>query len=281
MAVFAGVNGAAQAKSGVSDSWFWLAIAAFLVVVTVWTMLVPPTIELSQTGIRLKAAWRRSHWSWGEIGEFRIVRWGFMVGVGYSYTDVDKARSARAQMLLNQWGSQGVLAGFGPDTVELVGALNRSRAKWLGGRAQIFAQPLKPSPVARASGLFAGLVAGRISRRTYWICWGVALAVALGVSLIPGGWIFGPTIPLVVWTPICWGRMRDIGRSPFWLLLPGPLVGVATSLAIRLGMPPLWAFGVVGLLFLVLTIALGVIPTKPVLRRTPTETATEAGSIFS
>ena len=214
-----------------------------------WIAVAPPRIELSPAGIRLRSAWRRMEWSWDAFVDFRPVQYAGAEWVGFERSANAGPLSLRQQVNGRLTGADGVLfPGYEVGAAELSDLLNAARR--LAGPASMprtaAAAETRISPLAQAWVTLVRLAAGRLDRRGYWIGAVVAMIVsAIGVAATGGPVWTGVNI----WTPLfMWflgrGRLRDLGVSPWWLLLflPWAVTAIlvvdvgATLLGLPLGM---------------------------------------------
>lgn len=261
-------NLAFQARDGSSGlgPWLWavLAVVGLSLVTLAWTAISPPTIEVSPSGVRRRAAWRTKQWAWTEIGDFRVARYTTMDVIGFNYENIAKRNATYSQMLSKACGSQGLLMTNMADPLEeIVGVLNRGRAKWLGAPAVALPVTRGEGIAARGLGLAMVILAGRVSRRFYWSLLVGAAVLGGVVSVLTRDWSTPPGWILIAVLFAARGRLRDIGRSQWWLMLTLLCAIAATFMGVKLGLSIYVAMCVGGVLLAAALLALGLAPGRP------------------
>jgi hypothetical protein len=137
-------------------SWFSGAVLVLVVVSLTWQALSPPRLELSPQGIKRTVTWRTWRYGWNELDHFRLISLPRTEAVGFDYTDPAKANSGYRQWVRTSYGAAGVLAGnMEIPAAELVGLLNRARARWASAEARPVGARRPP-----------GLIPTRLGRRS-------------------------------------------------------------------------------------------------------------------
>jgi uncharacterized membrane protein YhaH (DUF805 family) len=248
---FSVYGGSASAMAQDPMNWMFAGVGGLMVIALVVMVVSPPTLELSPQGIRRTYGWRTWRYRWDDVVNFRPVHLSRLEAVGFDYTDPAKAASRYRQWVRVSYGAPGVLASnMELPAVELVGLLNRARAKWADTAVPVATREARPGLVPFLLGKAVAAMVGRTSRRAYWTGLAVVAAIAAVVALVPGGGVMGALVALIGWLTLARGRMRDIGRSPLWLnAIWGP-VGLALLLPLTLGAGPYVAGAVAAMVML-------------------------------
>lgn len=228
---------------------------------------------------------RSKRWTWGEIGDFRVARYGATDAIGFNYANATKRNSTYSQMISRSSGSQGLLVANMVDPLEeIVGVLNRGRAQWLGAPIKVLPQAKRPSPTARGLGWLMVILAGRVNRRFYWGVVGAAMAFGAVQGVATRDWSGPATWVGILWLFVGQGRLRDIGRSPRWLVLAPIAAAAIAFFAVRFGLSIDMSFGVAGLVLAGGMVALGVVrgtPTSNKFGARPGDDLDDGASAFS
>ena len=191
---------------------------ALLLATNVLVVAFPARLVLAPGGVTLQAAWRRRSWTWESLRDFRVAHLG-----GRAYVGCDRADGLSggfmARASARSLGCDVVLPGrMGLPPEALADLLGAARARWAGAGVGIAGAPSRP-PAGLGERLIAGLttlIIGRIGRKAFALAVGALTAVGLMAALLPGagvkslGWLAVPIALLVS------GRLRDLGRSPYW-----------------------------------------------------------------
>jgi uncharacterized membrane protein YhaH (DUF805 family) len=239
-------------------TWFVLAAVSFGLLGLIWTAISPARLEISPAGVRRVAAWRTRRWAWDEIGDFRVARYATTDAVGFNYAKAAKRNATYSQTLERACGSQGLLVTNMADPLEeIVGLLNRARVQWLGKPVSALPRAKQPGVVATGLGFAMVVLAGRVDRRLYWGVLVAAVALGAMASAVTRQWASALTWVMIIWLFVGRGRLRDIGRSPRWLVLAPIAAAVISFFAMRLGLSINMSFGVAGLALAGMMVALG------------------------
>ncbi len=209
-------------------AWRWttggigLAISGASLAAMIW----PPRLTVAPQGLSERWGWRERRWSWDALCDFRPVRYGGISYVGFDYVPGAGPRSSLRLALARATGADGLLGADSTLGSEaLADLLNRSRARWAS--AEPPRRAASPPPPARVSAwtFLVTFFGGRIDRRAYWAATAaIALVGVVAWTVAPAQ---GLSWPVIGWMVVARGRLRDLGRSPLWLLLVGPgYVGV-------------------------------------------------------
>ncbi len=203
-----------------------LAVAANLLV-----LAFPPTVEIGPAGLLRKALWRRRRWAWEDFADFRPVQYANVEWVGFQRSAVAKPLSLLQQVNGRLTGADGVLfPGYEIGAAALSDLLNAARRRWARLEAGAATAPQRLGLGARAAAGFLVVLAGRLNRRSYWLGMAALAAIASATLVLPratGVQTAGALIALVVAQWLGRSRLRDLGVSPWWILLtfPAALVG--------------------------------------------------------
>ena len=199
-----------------------ITTCGLLLAANLLAVLFPARLILAPGGITLQAALRRRVWTWDSLRDFRVTHMGGRAYVGCDHAAGGRPGGFMARASARSLGCDLVLPGrMGPPPEALADLLNAAQARWAGSGARI-AQAAAPSrpPAGWGERLIAGLttlIIGRIGRKTFALAVGALAAAGLAAAfLMPGagvktlGWLAVPLALLVS------GRLRDLGRSPYW-----------------------------------------------------------------
>jgi uncharacterized membrane protein YhaH (DUF805 family) len=254
-----------QGSGGVRPTdWVALGLLCIGLIGAAGAAIRPVTLEVSPSGLRRTGLLRSKRWTWNEIGDFRVARYSTTDAVGFNYAGAAKRNATYSQIISRSSGSQGLLVANMVDPLEeIVGILNRGRVQWLGAPVKALPRAKPPSPTARVFGLVMVILAGRVDRRLYWGVAVAAIILGLGAGATTRDWASAATWAAIPWLFVGQGRLRDIGRSPRWLVLAPIAAAMIAVFTMRLGLTINVSFGVAGLVFAAMMVALGVIRGTP------------------
>ena len=130
----------------------------------------PPTVEIGPAGVLRKAGWRRRRWAWEDFADFRPVQYASVEWVGFQRSATAKRLSVIQQVNGKLTGADGVLfPGYEIGAAALCDLLNAARRRWAHAEARPATAPQRLGLGARAWAGFLTLLAGRLSRRGYWL----------------------------------------------------------------------------------------------------------------
>jgi uncharacterized membrane protein YhaH (DUF805 family) len=266
--LLAAVNLALQGRQGSGGvrptDWVVLALLCIGLIGAIGAAVRPVTLEISPRGLRKTGLLRSKRWTWNEIGDFRVARYSTTDAVGFNYADAAKRNATYSQMISRSSGSQGLLVANMVDPLEeIVGVLNRGRVQWLGAPVKVLPRAKRPSPTARGLSLVMVILAGRVDRRLYGGVVGAAIVLGIVAGATTRDWASAVTWVAIPWLFVGQGRLRDIGRSPRWLVLAPIAAAVIAFFATRLGLSINMSFAVAGLALAAMMVALGFIRGTP------------------
>jgi uncharacterized membrane protein YhaH (DUF805 family) len=254
--------------TGKSTGTAILTIGFFgLIAVLGLVMLVSPArLEIGPSGITQKALWRTTALAWGDVHYFRPVQVMSSRTVGFDYVHgPPPGRERVARMSMAASGAQGALpAGWEVGPNRLADMLNQARNRWIADAGQSSERPAQaPIPQFRSVGLSplsTVLTGGRLDRKTYWIAVGAVFALGVALQLLVGERIGLSGMATFLFIRIFGGRLKDLGKSPWWQLAVWALVIEAAILFGVAKAPVNMAIGAAILVQMVCTLVLGLIP---------------------
>lgn len=178
----------------------------------------PGRLEIGPDGLRQTQLWRRSHYGWSDIHDFRPATLGFFNRVvGFDFLVARPRRAGLRRLNAAIVGVQATLQpGWEIDPHTLANLLNQARERWLatgGATSAARAAEIAPPPVAR------GFVGARMDRKVFALCAVVGFFIAIGLSFVPGLSRGASSVATVIFIRLYASRLHDIGRSGWWQVL--------------------------------------------------------------
>jgi uncharacterized membrane protein YhaH (DUF805 family) len=254
--LFGGALSVAAGPHGRSAGVFCFAIGLVFVALGISTLAAPTQLVLEPDAFKIRGAFRTRSFRWDQVANFRVVQIRKAQMIGF-----DTPGRAAGRGVLRDVGLaltvadisgpfDAVVPGVWPGDSARAAAdqLNAARERWAGA----------PAPVAQRASSSSGK---RINRQVYWLAVAALVLMTMFFSRvlhISRGATGGFTL---FWIWVYARRLHDIGHSGWWqAAVFGGQVFLAVLLMVGLRLPTAMAVGVIGLIQIAFTVALGAIP---------------------
>jgi uncharacterized membrane protein YhaH (DUF805 family) len=253
--LFGGALGVAAGPHGRAAGVFCFGVGLVFVALGISTLAAPTQLVLEPDALKIRGAFRTRSFRWDEVANFRVVqvRKAQMIGFdrpgrtagGGMFRDVGLALTV-ADI---PGPFDGIVPGVWPGDSARAAAeqLSAARERWAGA----------PAPVAQRTSNSSGK---RINRQVYWIAVATLVLTTMfftNVLHISRGGAGGFSL---VWIWLYARRLHDIGHSGWWqAAVFGGQVFLGVVLMAGLHLPTAMAIGVIGLIQIAFTVALGAI----------------------
>jgi len=100
-----------------------------------WLFLSPNVLAIAPDGVTLKARWRKAHWPWDQVRNFRAVRVHIATKhIAFDLAEGSTGPSSYMQYYVRYAGADDSLGGgWEMDSGELAALLNAARQRWKAG----------------------------------------------------------------------------------------------------------------------------------------------------